>query len=128
MLAEGDAISCRDSLPSLYTVNSNINPPYARNAEDAPQIGFAKEASGWRPLNEDIPDCPGEDDERYSQAEEKLSHMPVSLLARLQGTSVELNAQGDMGPRRCCSEAEQWERRARCQSLGALSARQLLAV
>lgn len=79
MLAKVDAISCRDSSPSLYTVNPNIDPPYARNAEDAPQIGFAKEASGWRPLNEDIPNCPGEDDERYSQAEEELSRGELSV-------------------------------------------------
>lgn len=119
MLAEVDAISCRDSSPSLYTVNSNIDPPYARNAEDAPQIGFAKEASGWGPLNDEIPNSPGEDDERYSQAKEELSRRESSVCRRVckesarSSTHKMIGSQDDIARRRSDGEegrdARAWE-------------------
>lgn len=112
-------MSCRDGAPSLYTVNSNIDPPDTRNAEDAPKIGFAKEAACWSPLDDEEPDGPGKVEERYAQAEEKLQQTVGSACRPViepQGTNIR-NTPSDMGPRRNCSEAELWERKVRCQSL-----------
>lgn len=60
------------SSPSLDTIHANIHEPDARDANDAPQIGFAEDASRWSPLDDEQPDGPGEDEEGQSQEEEEL--------------------------------------------------------
>lgn len=62
----------RFGLPSLHTVNSNIDPPNSGDTEDTPQVGFAQKAACGRPLNEEQPHCPGENEKWYAKREQKL--------------------------------------------------------
>ena len=49
-----------------------INPPDARDADDAPEICFAQECPGGGPLDDGEPDEAGEEQERNAEEEEEL--------------------------------------------------------
>jgi hypothetical protein len=66
-------------LPSADAVDLKINPPDARDADDAPEICFAQECSGSGPLDEGEPDEAGEEQERDAQEEEELHGLSVLL-------------------------------------------------
>jgi hypothetical protein len=61
-----------NDLPSSYAVDLQINPPDARDSDDAPEVCFAEESARGGPLDESEPDEPGKDQERYTKEEEEL--------------------------------------------------------
>jgi hypothetical protein len=54
-----------------------INPPNARDTDNAPEICFAQERSRGGPLDEGEPDEAGEEQERDAQEEEELDGLSV---------------------------------------------------
>jgi hypothetical protein len=60
------------NIPSPNTVNLNVDPPDAWNAQHAPQVRFTKRSRRWRPLYDGQPDYPSEADQWYPDAEQEL--------------------------------------------------------
>lgn len=63
---------CLVNLPSAYSVDLEVNPPNAGDANDAPKVCFAQESSGRSPLDESEPDEASKEEEWYAQEEDEL--------------------------------------------------------
>lgn len=81
----------RADLPSSDAVDLKVNPPYAWDSNNAPQVCFARDGAGSGPLNEGEPHKEGENQERYAQAEEELLRLAlVQTFTSVGGNSKSL--------------------------------------